>query len=202
MKTLTKTVTAYTFNELNETAGQNAKRIILEKERTSDFFTEDLIETLKEKFGLYCLTPLYSLSSCQGDGLCLNGNIYFSELFENDKFKKIAFKGIHHKQVQSVRDDFYQIDFIHKGRYCFAESVSIESIDYPSNDKKMEIAGKIMANVKSWYLSFCRQWEQRGYDYFYEISDGDMEDICKSYDYLFTQEGMLINEDEYIELAV
>jgi hypothetical protein len=201
MKSLTKTITAYSFNELDEFTQADAKRSVLDYEHLPEFFSQDLTETLKEDFGLHHLKTYYSLSYCQGDGLCLHGNISFSELFENGKFKKIAFKDIHPNQIKSVRDELQKIDFIHRSRYCHVNTVCIESHEYDPTEKQMAVIEKIVSNVKSWYLAFCKEWEKRGYDYFYEISDDDMEMVCSEYDFLFTEEGKLVNKDEFVELT-
>ena len=201
MKKLIKEITAYHYTELEEYAQKKAKENYLAKEHLPEFFSEDLVEELKEEFGLFSLKTYYSLSYCQGDGLCLYGNITYSELFENEKFKKTAFKGIHYKQIQSIKDELHGIDFEHRSRYCYANTVHIEShYSYNLIDKQLEVIEKITQNVKSWYFSFCKQWEKRGYDYFYEISDSDMADICDDEDYLFTKKGDFINQQEYTEL--
>jgi hypothetical protein len=160
-----------------------------------------LTEELKERFGLYNLKTCYSLSYCQGDGLCLYGQIEHPELFSNEKFRGIAFKGIHHRQIQSVYDELQQIDFIHRSRYCYAQTVSIESMEYSPTptDKQEAIIEKIIGNVKSWYFEFCREWENRGYDYFYELTDSDMQEICEEKEYFFTQDGQLIDMGLYSE---
>ena len=201
MKTLSKTITGYSFDELNTFAQDKAKNCILERERLPGFFSNDLTDELKEDFGLYHLKTFFSLSCCQGDGLCLYGTITFSELFENPKFKKIALKGIHHKHIQSVYDEMPDIDFIHKGRYCHKNSIDMESRFYSPTEKQEAIMEKIIDNVKSWYGTFCRKWEENGYDYFYEISDEEMKIICHEDDCLFTETGNLINRIEYLELT-
>ena len=203
MKTLTKTITltAYLFNELDEYIKETAKSNVLEYDRLPEFFTEDVRYELIENFGLSHLKSYYSLSYCQGDGLCLYGRITASELFDNEKFKKIAFKGIHHKQIQSVYDVLQNIDFEHQGRYYHAKTVYIESHEYDPTNRQIDIIRNVVENVKSWYFMFCREWEERGYEYFYEISDEDMEYVCNEYNYLFTEKGKLINSDEYEELT-
>jgi hypothetical protein len=201
MKTLTKTITAYSFNELDEFAREEAKKCILEAERLPEFFSDDLIEALIEDYGLYHLKTFYSLSNGQGDGLCLYGKITFAELFDNAKFKKTAFRNIHHKQIQSVSDELEKIDFIHKGSiYYHARTVSIESHVYEPTDRQMAIIEKVMDNVRKWYFEFCKEWEKLGYDYFHDITDELVSEICGEDNYLFTDEGILINRNEYVEL--
>ncbi len=200
MKKLVKEITAYRYSELAEQAREQAKRNYCEENCLPELFSEDLVETLKDKFGLHNLKTYFSLSNCQGDGLCLCGHISPSELFENNKFKRIAFKGIHYKQIQSIEDELQGIDFRHKGRDCHANSVSIDSCEDNPTDRQESIIEKIIQNVKSWYFSFCDEWEEIGYDYFYEIADNCMQEVCDANDYLFTEKGQLINQDEYAEL--
>ena len=201
MKRLAKTIKGYSFNELEYSSRSKAKKNVLEKENLPELFSEDLRETLLEKFGLRNLCTYFSLSYSQGDGLCLYGIIKHYELFHNEHFREIAFSGIHHKQIKSVYEELERIVFFHRGKYYHAKTVSIESREHAPSDKQIAIIDKIVANVKSWYFSFCAEWEKRGYDYFYEISDEDMENLCNENDYLFTIEGTLINRQEYLEVS-
>jgi hypothetical protein len=127
MKTLVKHITAYQFEELEADAQEQAKTNYLAVERLPDFFSEDLTGELQEKYGLNHLKTYYSLSNCQGDGLCLYGRISHCELFDNDKFKKIALAGIHYKQIQSLYEILQGLDFEHNSRYCHAKAVRIDS---------------------------------------------------------------------------
>jgi hypothetical protein len=201
MKKLSKEISAYKYNELSETAKETVKQWHLTDESRTMFFSEDVISTLNENFGLFNLKTYYSLSSCQGDGLCLYGKITHSELFRNEKFKKIALKNIHYKQIEMIFNELEGIDFIHNGRYYYANSVNIESHDYDPTEKQTAVIDNIINNVKAWYFSFCKEWEERGYDHFYEISDNEMDDFCAANDYLFTGDGKFICLDEYKEIA-
>ena len=146
MKKLAKEIIAYRYDELEKYAQEKAKADYLAEEHLPEFFSEDLVEMLNEKFGLKNLKTYFSLSNCQGDGLCLYGKISYSELFENDKFKKTAFKGIHYKQIQSVKDELQGIDFEHQSRYYHANTVNIESHEYNPTSKQREIIDKIIEN--------------------------------------------------------
>lgn len=68
-------------------------------------------------------------------------------------------------------------------------------------EKQADIINTVIGNIKTWYFSFCHEWERRGYDYFYEISDEDMTDGCQFYEYWFTREGEILDMDEYNETA-
>jgi hypothetical protein len=171
----------------------------LENERYSDCFSEDLKAALREKFGLSHLNTYYSLSNSQGDGLCLHGYISCSEIFDNDKFKRIALKNISSEQVISISGLLYKIDFKHCGRYYHSKSISINSDIDNTTQKQEDIIDMIVENVKAWYFSFCDEWETYGYRYFYEISDDDMIEGCENGDYWFTETGQIINTDKYRE---
>jgi len=201
-----KTLIAYSFNELDKFARNDAKCSVRAYERLSDFFSNKIVQTLKDDFGLHHLKTFYSLLYCQDDGLYLCGQITASELFNNDKFKKIAFKGINHKQIiESISNELTGIDFTNTGNDCYnANTVSIESNqsrETEENEKQMVIIYKVVKNVEKWYFKFCKEWEKRGYKYFNEISDEDMNMICTSDNLMFTKEGFLINKDEYLELT-
>jgi hypothetical protein len=199
MKTLVREIKAYQFNELSENAKDTAKQNYLTRNNTPEFFSEDLKMELSDKFGLSNLKTYFSLSYSQGDGLCLYGQISRSELFSNEKFKRIAFKNIHHKQIQSVYNVLERIDFIHRSRYCYANSVKIESQDDMQTEKQEDIINEIISNIKTWYSSFCNEWENRGYEYVYDISDEALTDGCQYRDYWFTHEGEILDMDEYNE---
>jgi hypothetical protein len=92
-----------------------------------------------------------------------------------------------------------QIDFIHHGRYYYANSVKIENYDDIQTEKQENIINEIIGNIKTWYFSFCKEWENSGYEYFYEISDEAMTDGCQDNDYWFTHEGTILDMNEYNE---
>jgi len=201
MKTLVRNITAYQYDELEVDAKEKAQQSYLEKDHLPEFFSEDLENELRERFGLNNLQTCYSLTDCQGDGLYLYGKINYPELFDNEKFRKIALKGIHHRQIQSVNDKLQEIVFIHRSRYSYAGTVSIEWQECELSDKKEAIINKIIGNVKSWYFSFCDKWEKKGYDYFYNISESNMREICNEEKCFFTQDGYLIDTNEYKEVT-
>jgi hypothetical protein len=202
MKRLIKEITAYRYSELGKSAQKMARKNFLAEEHLAIFFSEDLENALNEQYGLFNLKTYYSLSYSQGDGLCLAGGITYSEIFENSKFKQTAFKGIHDRQIQTVKDELYGFDFEHCNRYCYAGATSIKSRVYKPSEKQEELIEKITRNVKEWYYSFCLKWEQLGYEYFHEMSGKEMEDICATNDCLFTKEGELIDMDGYKELKI
>jgi len=186
-------IVAYTFDELSSDAKEVAKGKILEIDRDPMIFSGDLIDFLECEYGLNNLKTYYSLSYCQGDGLCLYGNIYDNELFDNEKFSKIAFKGIHWKQKEGLRSVLSGITFTHHGRYYHERSVTIDSDSYNASDKQYVVIDKIVENIEKWYFEFCNEWKGIGYDYFYEITDEDASYFCNDNDILFHENGKKVS---------
>jgi len=76
----TKTINLYEFSELSEKAKKQAINKWYENEDYSyleDILRESAIDLLKENGCEYnAIQLLYSLSYCQGDGLCFTGEVY------------------------------------------------------------------------------------------------------------------------------
>lgn len=68
MRTITKEFKIYKYEELSEKAKEKVRQDYIENLDAADF-TDNVIEDLKS-IGLTQLRPYYSLSYCQGDGLC------------------------------------------------------------------------------------------------------------------------------------
>ena len=200
MVTLVKKKDGFLFSELvDSNAISKAKREILHIVRCPEEFSEMLTMELKDIYGLTGLTPYYSISFCQGDGLCLTGKIRLDELFNNPLFSKIAFAGLYHKSVKMIHDYINDINFTHKcAQYYYPSSINI-SLDVIYGDdfakKHWAVVYKIEDNITKWYLEFCKSWEKNGYDYFYEIDDEEMSDVCELNEWFFDQYGNLISSD-------
>lgn len=202
MKTFIKTIVGMQYNELSEDAKEKAKADYLEYGRFPQEFSMDLVENLKASYELHNLKTYYSLSYCQGDGLCLYGEISHSEIFNNN-FRKIALKGLKGRQITSVKENLYKIDFRHSGSYYYANSTDIEAQEnsYDITDKQYALLEKVVTNIREWYLEFCREWEDIGYDYFYEISNEEMEGVSEANDYYYDENGVLLDTAGLSEVA-
>lgn len=195
-KIVSKEYEVFTFSELSTEAKEVVKNWYLQ-DMDAEVFTGNISEVLSSEYGINTLETFYSLSYCQGDGLCLYGYIPFTAL-KSEKFKKIAFKGFtisDYKAFSELENYASQIDFNHNSRYYYASSVNID-IDYYCNSSKMEklidkMINKLLTNIKSWYFSECSKFENEGYSYFYEISEEDLNENCECNDYEFTADGKL-----------
>ncbi len=199
MRTITKEVKIYDYSELDERAREKVKNDYMEN-LDSSIFTEQVIEDLKEK-GLENLRPLYSLSYCQGDGLCIYGSIDFKEI--TGELKNIFYQDFKLSDYKVLKDlkKYSQISFNHSGRYYHKYSVDIDiyidgNLSPKSYENHRKVADKLLANIKEWYLNLCDEYEKQGYDFFYGIEGDELQEYCDAMGYEFLQDGTLFDEVE------
>lgn len=198
-RTITITKEVFKYQELPNTSKQKVKEWYLEGQ-DGQLFLDMVKQGLMIDYGLE-LDVGFSLGYCQGDGLCLYGEISFDQIRNNETMKKIVFKGFNVSDYRALHElECYvsHITLTHRGRYFHSNSVDID-IDYYAGgiSDKMDnlidkVVKKILTNVKSWYFEECYRYEQMGYDYFYEISEFDLEDFCESNEYEFYEDGTLV----------
>lgn len=207
MRTATVKYEVYKFNELNAEAKERVKQWYLDGQSDLAFiFTEDCKQDLENLFGKNDLEVQYSLGYCQGDGFNIYGKIDAEsilkclenhnggsqlEKFENiltDKEKKTI---LHYAEMC---DD---IELPYNNRYCYSLADYIDIVgsweydleynDYHNiNTKALE---KFENMVKGIFAELCNSYEKQGYNFFYEISDEDLEEICESNNYEFLVDG-------------
>lgn len=177
MKTITRTINLYTFDELSKEAKERALQS--HRETNEYYFLEDcmanrLHELLEEngikdmndtsKPGTTPTPVMYSLSYCQGDGAMFEG------AFE--------WKG-------------YTITIKHSGRYHHYNSKDITINDEEGND----INGQIYEDFNALYIDICKELERYGYDFIeYEDSEENFAEQCESNGFTFTSDGVMENE--------
>lgn len=199
MRTITKEVKIYDYSELDERAREKVKNDYMEN-LDSSIFTEQVIEDLKEK-GLENLRPLYSLSYCQDDGLCIYGSIDFKEI--TGELKNIFYQDFKLSDYKVLKDlkKYSQISFNHSGRYYHKYSVNIDiyidgNLSPKSYENHRKVADKLIKNIKEWYLNLCDEYEKQGYDFFYGIEGDELQEYCDAMGYEFLQDGTLFDEVE------
>ncbi len=196
MRIITKEFRVYKYEELREKAKEKVKQKYIGHLDPYDF-TYNVMEDLKN-IGLQNLRPYYSLSYCQGDGLCLVGHIDFDEI--SPELKKIFCKDFllsDHKIFKSLKE-YSRIEFNHIGKYYHKYSVEIDVyLDGNLNTKKYQnhrkIANKLIENITDWYMDKCDEYEKWGYEFFYGISDEELQDFCDGMEYEFLEDGTIFN---------
>lgn len=206
MRTVTKEYKVYKYNELSEGAKAEVKRWYLDGQEPC-IFTDMCKDDLYNLFGKNDLKLQYSLSYCQGDGLNIYGKIEAKQIidclekhnggtqlekFENvltDKEKRTI---LHYakecRDIELPSNNHYE--------YCLADYINIKDdwsydLEVYSNYKNinMEVLEKFETLVREIFSELCKGYEQIGYEYFYEISDEDLEEECEANEYEFYEDG-------------
>lgn len=195
MKTVTYTITKnlHEYNELSSEAKETAKQKYLETKEAWEF--EDIV-----KDNLDCIFPnsdlsiQFSLGCRQGDGL----NIY-GELSKQDCLHIAKQFDFSEKEIKRL--DFY-LDYcsceLPENRtycYCVADQIELDLYDFESyyhfKNVDWDLIKRFEDAVKKTFEQLCRQYEEEGYNFFYEISDEDMEEMASINEWVFDEYGFI-----------
>ena len=189
MKTITKKINLYEYNELKEEAKEKAKEHFLEVrcEIGDDMFTDIAMEIIGNYFQFTDgLEIQYSLSSCQGDGV----NIY-------GKFDLQNVEG-----MEWLKTEVDSFELAQNYRYCYSlksqtENQTVDEIitdfEYASGNEiadwqVMEIR-KMVESVFEKLKKAEKEIEDYGYDFFYEVSDEEIEEDADANEFLYLEDG-------------
>lgn len=189
MVTITKKINLYEYNELSEKAKERAKQDFLDTrcELDGDMFTEIAMEIVGNYFQFTDgLEIQYSLASCQGDGV----NIY-------GKFDMQNVEGL--EWLKSKVDSF---ELKQNYRYCYSlksqtEAETVDKIisefehvaDKEIADWQVMEIRKMVETVFEKLKKAEQEIEKYGYDFFYEVSDEEMEEDADARGVLYLVDG-------------
>lgn len=197
-----QTITTYTFSELNDQAKENVKNWYLNGQEP-ELFSEICKAQLGQDFPNSDLNVQYSLSYCQGDGLNVYGSIKPTDLLEylknhaeyNDKFTD--------KDIKAISLYAYYMDEIilpENRRYCYCIADQIEfakewiydlkEFEHMRDIRKKAIE-KLESVTKQIFKDICTKLEKKGYSYFYEVAESELNEICETNQYEFLIDGTL-----------
>jgi len=182
-----KEIKVYKFNELSSEAKEVVKEWWLNN-LDSSYFENDCLDKLKSEYGIKTLKIGFSFGYCQGDGLCMYGEIPTHNI--DERVWEIFMQGLTKRQKEIASNDiskiiFRKVNFI----YSHANTVRIEIEDNYENPKHEQILQKVEENVKAWYFKECAAFEKNGYNYFQEISEEELNEICEANEYEFLENG-------------
>lgn len=206
MRTATIEYQVYKYMELSDEAKAKAKEWYLEG-REPFVFTEMCEEDLYNLFGENDLKVQYSLAYCQGDGFNIYGKVDAEsiieclekhnggtqlEQFENVLTEKEKKTILHYAELCGA------IELPVNNRYCYCiaryvdvaeewEYILENHFDYSNINK--EALEKFENLVQEIFEELCRSYEEQGYEYFYEISEEDLEEMCEANGYEFLADG-------------
>lgn len=208
------TVDLYTIDELKN-VNEKAYNKVLDDAR------EDIIdclfnfdasldckETLKEKYNLIIdeKNIYYSISYCQGDGVCFTDRNILSYYNIKNKsnlnaFEKWIIDNLNDNDLNMLLEYLncnYNLNIIKKDhRYCHCDTCIIDyeyfySSDDPNyvddmNDFIDKLCDELFNNV---YVNMCADLEQLLYS-FYDVDDDEIIDHCNANEYYYTISGEL-----------
>ena len=206
MRTATVEYNVYKYNELSDEAKEKVKQWYLEG-REEFIFTEDCEQDLENLFGENDLKVQYSLGYCQGDGFNIYGKISTKsilnclekhnggtqlEQFENMLTEK------ERKTILHYAEECGCIELPMNSRYCYCTAgyadiaedweYQLENYSRYKNINK-EVLKKFEKMVHGIFVILCKDYEKMGYEYFYEISEEDLEEMCEANGYEFLEDG-------------
>lgn len=197
----------YKYNELTDEAKEKVREWYLEG-REPFIFTEDCEMDLQNLFGKNDLNVQYSLAYCQGDGFNIYGKIDAESIFNclekhNGGTQLAEFEDMltekEKKTILRYAEECGQIEIPINNRYCYSLADYIDIYDewetelvYADyRDINVDVLKKFEKLVRGIFRTLCKSYEKWGYEYFYEISEEDLEEICEANEYEFTEDGKI-----------
>jgi len=196
MREITRIEKVYDFDELSDTAKENARMKYCEDFRESEMLSESIEDTLKVDFPNSKLEVQYSLSSCQGDGLNIYGTFAIFDIIRFIKEKHEDYNELFNKQEKRFADylEKQDIEIINRENrdYCYYISKADDIRYYV----EMEMEGnyyrdipyntiECIANMfNDCFKKYCKEMEDDGYSFFYEVEDDEIKDIWEVNEYL------------------
>ena len=208
MRTATVSYDVYKFNELSEQAKEKVKQWYLEGQEPY-IFSDNCKEDLYNLFGKNDLDVQYSLNSCQGDGFNIYGKIDAESIFEclekhNGGTQLAKFENVltekEKKTILHYAKECGAIELPMNRHYCYSLADYIDvaedweyKLEYYSGYSNIntETLKKFEELVRDIFGELCHSYEKWGYEYFYEIEEEDLEEICEASGYEFLEDGTI-----------
>lgn len=211
MITYTKEIKLYSFPELGKEAVEKVKEWYLNDEFRCQELSSLYEEELKYLFPSSELGVLYSLSSSQGDGVNVYGNLNLNDVFElpekGESYKWM--KGfLTKKEIRTIKfymkkyKDTVAVPVNRRYTYCMVDRIDLIN-DFLSALENMEVCNintktlrKLEQMVQQILGRICIEFEKEGYEFLNEVSEDELRDFCESNNYCFLEDGTFCN---YIE---
>lgn len=206
MRTATVEYKVYTYDELSNKAKEKVKQWYLDGQEP-EFLTENCNNDLYNLFGENNLNVEYSLGYCQGDGLNIYGTIKAENIFncledhnggaQLERFENILTEK-EKRTILHYANECGEINLPKNGRYCYciADRIDIANdweyqLEYYSGYRNINkaVLKKFENMVREIFETLCESYEKMGYEYFYEISEEDLSEICECNGYEFLEDG-------------
>jgi len=217
MKKITKTYEVYSFNELSAEAKEKVKNYYLTSEIRNDIFQENVKYNLSYYFKNSELDYQYSLSYSQGDGFNIYGKINVDDIFNTFVLKELDVflrkdiisqikMHIPSKEMIVEFKDFVKendlsivIPYNNQCTQSLAYALYFDGNIYDGvnlDNEKNNFSDDLILYIKDIRIflieyidAFNKYFEEFGYDFLYNISDEDMEEICIANEWHFLKNG-------------
>ena len=208
MREVVRKFNVYQYSELPEEAKEVAKKWYLDGRDSCDF-SEIYEQDLRLLFPNSDLKLEYSLGYCQGDGLNIYGSLNPMDILmaiENPSVAGDTFKDFRNilsdKEVRTI--SFYANDLrcdITLPRnnsnysYCVADQTEfadewIDELEYECiRDIKSEVLVKFQDLVRKCFTMLAAQYEEYGYQFFYEVDEDEMKEASTVNEWGFYEDG-------------
>lgn len=209
IETVTIEYKIYKYNELSDKAKKNVKEWYLESFHDADFFTEDCENDLYNLFGKNSLHVQYDLGYCQGDGFNIYGEINAENIFKclenhNGGTQLEQFENVltdkEKRTILHYAEECGEIELPENNRYAYSLADYIDIVDdwtfqletYSAyRDVNEEVLKKFERLVRDIFSVLCGYYEKIGYEWFYEVDDEEVEEMCEANEYEFLEDGSL-----------
>ena len=206
MRTITTTHNIYQYHELSDSAKQKVKYEYLPMR--NDDFCDYVKHDIKHLFDDADVKVQYSLNSCQGDGVNIYGVVSAEDIF--NALAKSGDYTLLEKYADFMTDAekdtiLYYADYCNDIElpynrhycYCLADYISFaddwrDSLEYEDYENiQIETIRKFEELVQDIFHTLCKDYENGGYKYLYEISDEEMQELCEANEWEFYIDGTL-----------
>lgn len=210
MKEVTMVFNVYRFEELNEEAKEVVKQWYLDGQDTN-IFSDDLKSQLDVFFPNSDLNANYNLNCSQGDYVNINGNISLKDVLwfaEKEKLNQETYEYAHdfftEEELSLLIGWFEEMETIKLSQVSYGvyEPACIMGIvDFLEEEKdygkyvkhNLKFPIGIVKKFQRFFVdsltALTNEFKEMGYNFFYEISDEDLQELCENNDYWFYENG-------------
>lgn len=197
MRTIIVKKEIYSFSELSEKAKERAIQDFLDTGIRGEDFYNALKYSARETFGDEVSVQM-SLSSCQGDGINVYGDIDIEKILSENKsfFTEKEYKALTWYNEQG----YLVVSLPYNRRYCYCMADYLDSgadiaediaYRYSLRDANISAIEKLRNLIVKKAKEFCNEMERAGYDFIWEIPEEEFSEMAEDNGWEFLEDGTL-----------
>lgn len=201
------------YAELSSKAKEYAKNDYLENPCRFEDFIMMLEDDLGNIFPNSELEIQCSLSSCQGDGVNIYGKLLFEDFLaladgHIPELSRYITEHFNEKELRAIKfymnnfTDYVMLPYNNSYFYSMAFNLDfanelIDTLEYSGiKNINEELIYRFQKSVSCAIQKLNKNYENWGYEFLYEISDEEMEEISESNGWLYHPNGSIFCKDE------